>query len=125
MRPSRATSPPTPSQSNRHAEESPTPVGQKSVKPQSNHERIGDVLIRGAEAAGLGFPSGHAAVASALATAAGPYVSQRARRVMWVAVWAVALARVYVGSHFPIDVIGGVALGWAIGSEYYPGLKAR
>jgi uncharacterized membrane protein YbhN (UPF0104 family)/membrane-associated phospholipid phosphatase/tRNA A-37 threonylcarbamoyl transferase component Bud32 len=80
---------------------------------------IGNVLIRGAEATGLGFPSGHAAVVSALATAAGPYLSQRARRGMWVAVWVVALARVYVGSHFPIDVIGGVALGWAVGSAVH------
>ena len=36
-----------------------------------------DVLIR-AQASGLGFPSGHAAVAAALATATAPYLGRRA-----------------------------------------------
>ncbi|MCF6746654.1 phosphatase PAP2 family protein [Blastococcus sp. KM273128] len=65
---------------------------------------------------GLGFVSGHSAVAAALATAAVPYLSRRTRRVAWVLAWSVALARVYVGAHLPLDVVGGVAVGWAIGS---------
>ncbi|SEK57413.1 undecaprenyl-diphosphatase [Blastococcus sp. DSM 46786] len=65
---------------------------------------------------GLGFISGHSAVAAALATAAVPYLSRRARRVAWVLAWSVALARIYVGAHLPLDVVGGVAVGWAIGS---------
>jgi glycosyltransferase 2 family protein len=69
--------------------------------------------------AGLGFVSGHAAVAAALATAAAPYLSRRARRGMWVLAWAVALARIYVGAHLPLDVVGGAALGWAIGSAVH------
>ncbi len=28
----------------------------------------------------------------------------------------VAIARIYVGLHLPIDVIGGLALGWVVGS---------
>ncbi|MGY1753505.1 phosphatase PAP2 family protein [Blastococcus sp. SYSU D01042] len=65
---------------------------------------------------GLGFVSGHAAVAAALATAAVPYLTRRTRRVVWVLAWTVGLARIYVGAHLPLDVVGGVALGWAIGS---------
>ncbi len=65
---------------------------------------------------GLGFVSGHAAVAAALATAAAPYLVRRARRVVWVLAWTVALARIYVGAHLPLDVVCGAALGWAIGS---------
>ncbi|TKJ31389.1 hypothetical protein A6V29_18325 [Blastococcus sp. CCUG 61487] len=65
---------------------------------------------------GLGFISGHTAVAAALATAAVPYLSRRARRAVWVLAWTVGLARIYVGAHLPLDVVGGVAVGWAIGS---------
>jgi tRNA A-37 threonylcarbamoyl transferase component Bud32 len=55
-------------------------------------------------------------VAVALATVASPYLGRRARRVAWVLAGCVCLARMYVGSHLPYDVIGGAALGWAAGS---------
>jgi len=65
---------------------------------------------------GIGFISGHAAVAAALATAAVPYLSRRQSRLVWGFAWAVAIARVYVGAHLPLDILGGAAVGWAIGS---------
>src|SRR4051794_24578399 len=65
---------------------------------------------------GAGFISGHAAVAAAMATAAAPYLSRRRRRLVWALAWAVGLARIYFGAHLPLDVIGGLAAGWAIGS---------
>ncbi|MFW3168598.1 phosphatase PAP2 family protein [Geodermatophilus sp. CPCC 206100] len=65
---------------------------------------------------GLGFISGHSAVAAALATAVVPYLPRRARRTAWVLAWTVALARVYVGAHLPLDILGGLGVGWAIGS---------
>ncbi|MGY1823533.1 phosphatase PAP2 family protein [Geodermatophilus sp. SYSU D00079] len=65
---------------------------------------------------GLGFVSGHSAVAAALATAVVPYLPRRARRTAWALAWSVALARVYVGAHLPLDVVGGLGVGWAIGS---------
>jgi glycosyltransferase 2 family protein len=55
-------------------------------------------------------------VAVALATVASPYLGRRARRVAWVLAGCVCLARMYVGSHLPFDVVGGAALGWAAGS---------
>src|SRR3712207_7849626 len=58
----------------------------------------------------------HSAVAAALAAAAVPYLSRRTRRVVWVLAWIVALARIYAGAHLPLDIIGGAAVGWAIGS---------
>lgn len=75
-----------------------------------------EVLIHGREQGGSGFPSGHAAVAAALATVAAPRVPAPARRATWSAVAAVALARVYIGAHLPIDVVGGGALGYTIGN---------
>ncbi|MGY1739616.1 MULTISPECIES: phosphatase PAP2 family protein [unclassified Blastococcus] len=76
---------------------------------------VGAVLHEG-PIGGLGFVSGHSAVAAALATAAGPYLSRRGRRVAWALAWTVGLARIYAGAHLPLDVVGGLALGWAIGS---------
>jgi glycosyltransferase 2 family protein len=75
-----------------------------------------DVNILGEPARGLGYVSGHSAVAVALATVASPYLGRRARRVAWVLAGCVCLARMYVGSHLPYDVVGGAALGWAAGS---------
>jgi glycosyltransferase 2 family protein len=75
-----------------------------------------DVHILGEPARGLGYVSGHSAVAVALATVASPYLGRRARRVAWALAGCVCLARLYVGSHLPYDVVGGAALGWAAGS---------
>ena len=75
---------------------------------------------------GFGFPSGHVAVAAALATAAGPHLPRPARRAAWVVVALVAIGRMYVGAHLPMDVLGGAALGWAVGALVAPGLgRAR
>jgi membrane-associated phospholipid phosphatase len=77
---------------------------------------LDDVHIRGAQDSGLGFVSGHAAVAVAIATLIVPYLP---RRLRWAAVLVAALvcvSRLYVGVHLPLDVVGGAALGWAAGS---------
>ena len=74
------------------------------------------VLIHGREQGGSGFPSGHAAVAASLATVAGHQLPVPAGRVTRGLVAAVALARVYIGAHLPIDVLGGGALGFTIGT---------
>jgi len=92
----------------------------KLVKDLAHRGRPGvlleDVILRGVPATGHGFVSGHAAVAAALATVASSEVSRRTRRVLWALVWAVAAARVYSGAHLPLDVVGGAALGWALGA---------
>jgi glycosyltransferase 2 family protein len=78
-----------------------------------------NVVIRGAEQAGLGFPSGHVAVAAALVTVAAPYFPRSLQRALWGLVALIAVARMYVGAHLPIDVIGGAALGWLIGATVH------
>src|SRR5205085_7582600 len=60
------------------------------------------------------FPSGHATTSFACATVLALTVP-RLRVPVLVLAAAVAWSRVYVGVHFPLDVIAGAALGAAIG----------
>jgi undecaprenyl-diphosphatase len=76
---------------------------------------LADVVIRGDAALGRGFVSGHAATLAALATVAWPWLGPRGRAVVVVLVVLVCLARVHVGAHLPLDVVGGAALGLAVG----------
>ncbi|MFE9693545.1 lysylphosphatidylglycerol synthase domain-containing protein [Micromonospora sp. NPDC005806] len=60
----------------------------------------------------FGYPSGHVAVATALAAVLAPALPRRLRGLVWLAVAVVATARIYVGAHLPVDVLGGFLLGW-------------
>jgi membrane-associated phospholipid phosphatase len=75
---------------------------------------LDDVTIRGAVAHGLGFVSGHIAVVTALALVAAPWLPRWGRWAVGAAVVAVFLARMYVGAHLPLDMIGGAALGLGV-----------
>jgi glycosyltransferase 2 family protein len=65
---------------------------------------------------GLGYPSGHAAVAATLATIITPLLPPRWRAVAWVVAVSTGVSRIYVGAHLPLDVVGGFAGGMAAGS---------
>jgi undecaprenyl-diphosphatase len=65
---------------------------------------------------GFGFPSGHSTMAFALAAAVHPMVPVRWRWAPWLLALLVGLGRLHVGVHWPLDVVGGAALGTAIGS---------
>jgi|SoiMethySBSTD1v2_1073268.scaffolds.fasta_scaffold314513_2 membrane-associated phospholipid phosphatase len=67
-------------------------------------------------ASGLGYVSGHAAVAFALATVVAPSVPSRWRPVVFGGAVVVAVARVYAGAHMPLDTIGGAGLGILAGT---------
>jgi membrane-associated phospholipid phosphatase len=59
------------------------------------------------------FPSGHATVSFACATVLSFY-APRAAPAFYVLAAAIAWSRVYVGVHYPLDVLGGAALGLGI-----------
>ncbi len=72
------------------------------------------VVFRGGEPSGFGFVSGHTAVAVSLATVATLYLPRRWRRRVLALAGVVGLARIFVGAHLPLDVVGGAGLGLAI-----------
>lgn len=92
----------------------------KVVKAVVERGRPGALLdgavLRDAPAGGLGFVSGHVAVAVALATVAWPYLERRGRLVVAGLAVLVGLLRVYVGAHLPLDVVGGAGLGLVAGA---------
>jgi undecaprenyl-diphosphatase len=53
-------------------------------------------------------------VAVALGIAAVPYVGRSGRVLIAGLVPAVGLARMYVGAHLPLDIVGGAALGLGV-----------
>ena len=69
---------------------------------------------RGRDATGLGYLSGHAAVATALGAAALPRLRPTGRAIALNVIPLVGMTRIYVGAHLPLDVAGGAALGLAI-----------
>jgi glycosyltransferase 2 family protein len=91
-------------------------VAKQAVVRGRPAELLNDVILRHAPAVGHGYLSGHAATAVAIATVLHPYVAPRWRWPMWVVASLVCVARVYVGAHLPLDVVGGAAMGWAIGA---------
>jgi undecaprenyl-diphosphatase len=81
-------------------------------------ELPGVTLRSSAPVEGLGFVSGHTTVAFALATVLRPYQTPSWRAASSAAAATVAFARVHVGAHLPLDVVGGAALGILLGSAW-------
>lgn len=63
---------------------------------------------------GYSFPSGHATFAFALATVLA-YIEPKWKKGLYILACLISLSRIYLGHHYPTDVIVGSIFGWAIG----------
>jgi undecaprenyl-diphosphatase len=63
------------------------------------------------------FPSTHATTSFACAATLAPFVPRRGAPVLYLLAAAIAYSRIYVGVHYPLDVLGGAGLGLAVATS--------
>jgi membrane-associated phospholipid phosphatase len=93
-------------------------AGERVAKLLVERERPGttvpDAILRGVPSAGLSFTSGHAIITFAIAGLLVLVLPRRWGIVAFVLASLNAVARIYLGAHNPLDVVGGAAIGLAI-----------
>ena len=107
-------------------------AGVKVVKPLIGRGRpdrhLDLVSVRGPQQTGLGYPSGHMAVITTLTIIAGSDLRPCGRLLAAALATTTGGARIYVGAHLPLDVVGGAAIGVLSGratNAYLSSLRAR
>lgn len=74
------------------------------------------IVVSGTD--GYSFPSTHATFSFALAEVMSRY-EPRLRFVWYGVAVCIAVSRIYLGVHYPLDVAAGALLGWGIGAVSY------
>ncbi len=81
------------------------------------YEVVAGATLRQEPAHGTSFPSSHTAVAFAVAVTLTAFLPRRAVVVALVYAVLVGWSRVYLGVHYPLDVVGGAGIGLAVGGS--------
>ena len=95
-------------------------VERQVLKQLVERERPGSTIpgavLRDVPSAGLSFPSGHAIITFGIVVLVWPYLGRRWRAAVVVLAVLNSLARMYLGAHAPLDLLGGALAGAAVGA---------
>jgi membrane-associated phospholipid phosphatase len=80
------------------------------------YQVIADAVLRQPPAHGTSFPSSHTSVAVATVIALLPFLSRVLTGPVIAYAVLVGWSRIYLGVHFPLDVVGGAGLGMMVGA---------
>lgn len=84
------------------------------IKRPRPFEVIHGIVQRQSETPGQGFPSGHTALVTVLALGLMMLIPKKYRWTVALGIILVAISRMYLGVHAPLDVIGGFAIGASV-----------
>jgi membrane-associated phospholipid phosphatase len=76
---------------------------------------VTDAVLRQQPAHGSSFPSSHAAVALAVIVALVAFLSRWGAVVAIIYAIVLGWSRIYLGVHYPLDVVAGLGIGCAVG----------
>jgi membrane-associated phospholipid phosphatase len=79
------------------------------------YEVMADAVLRQQPAHGTSFPSSHTAVTLAVAIALVPFLARPLAAVGIGYAVLVGWSRVYLGVHYPLDILAGAGIGLAVG----------
>lgn len=95
-------------------------VEREVLKALVHRERPGTTIpgavLRDVPSAGLAFPSGHAVIVFGILVLLAPYLRRRWQLLVLALALLNSVARVYLGGHAPLDILGGAAAGVLVGA---------